>query len=237
MERTVFDDKLEALHADIGYQLGRRAMEQYLKNLHTEQLESKIQELETHNSLMQDKVSEAEAYAKGAYQDVRALAEAFNRDPLTGLLGRKGLEEAYLRTAAAQRRNNKPGSIMFADLDDFKSINEELGHGQADKLLKAVGKTLETNVRRTDYVGRAHGDEFIIILPETDLEKGKVLGDKLRKIISESNIFGVRVTMSIGIDMINPLLPFEEAYYHANEAMFAAKREGKDRIISARTVE
>ncbi len=182
-----------------------------------------------------EKLAETEAYATGIYQDIQVLSEAFSRDPLTGLLGRRGLEDAYERTAAAQRRNHKPGAIMFTDLDNFKDINQELGHSRADKLLRSIGKLLESNVRRTDYVGRAHGDEFILILPETDLDQSEALAEKLRRLVSEKNMFGIAVTMSIGVDLIDPSLDFEDAYHHANGAMFEAKREGKDRVVIARS--
>ncbi len=121
-------------------------------------------------------------YAVERHRGVRDLArvkkelESANRDlerltlidPLTELLNRRGLQQALSREVQHLGRGDTGAAVMVVDLDDFKQINESLGHAAGDVALKEVGRRLRAAVRAVDYVGRHGGDEFMLILPETE---------------------------------------------------------------------
>jgi diguanylate cyclase (GGDEF)-like protein len=144
--------------------------------------------------------------------------------PLTGLPNRRALEMALEREMARVERGAKPFSLVLLDLDDFKRVNDEKGHPEGDRLLKEVARYLVAHVRRGDMVGRFGGEEFAILLPETDPLQATRLAERLRE-----GLRALGTTASFGVATYRGDLG--ELYRRADEALYRAKRTGKDRVV------
>ncbi|MGD2037814.1 MAG: diguanylate cyclase [Desulfobacterales bacterium] len=154
-------------------------------------------------------------------------------DSLTGLYVRRyfmvKLQEELHR---AQRYNNIL-SVVMADLDRFKNINDTYGHAAGDRVLKDIGKFLQQNVRDVDVVARYGGEEFVIMIPEAANDAAHILSERLRKNLSELKFDNLpSITISLGIatfphDGTEP----EDLIRKADAAMYAAKRAGRDRVV------
>jgi diguanylate cyclase (GGDEF)-like protein len=154
-------------------------------------------------------------------------------DSLTGLYVRRyfmvKLQEELLR---AQRYNNIL-SVVMADLDRFKNINDTYGHDAGDRVLRAIGKFLQQNVRDVDVVARYGGEEFVIMIPEAANDAAHILSERLRKNLAEMKFEDFPpVTISLGIatfphDGTDP----EDLIRKADAAMYAAKRAGRDQVV------
>ncbi|MBK7002247.1 MAG: GGDEF domain-containing protein [Rhodoferax sp.] len=166
-------------------------------------------------------------------QELEILAQ---RDALTGLYNRRQFTVlAELELARAERI---PGGIalLMVDLDFFKQINDRHGHPAGDEVLRQVSALLSAGVRSTDLVGRMGGEEFIVLLPHTDLENALAVAEKLRKTLRERPLLvqevQLPVTASFGLTWLaenqKGLLP--SLYAAADQALYSAKHGGRDRI-------
>jgi diguanylate cyclase (GGDEF)-like protein/PAS domain S-box-containing protein len=153
-------------------------------------------------------------------------------DPLTGLPNRALLGDRVGHELSTAQRNHKKLAIMFADLDHFKNVNDTLGHRVGDELLITVATRLKSVVREVDTVSRQGGDEFILILPDTDADGAAHVAEKLLETVGQSyqiESFELSVTLSIGI----ALYPadgedFESLSKSADAAMYRAKHDGRN---------
>jgi diguanylate cyclase (GGDEF)-like protein len=153
-------------------------------------------------------------------------------DPLTGVENRRSLFEAARRAKSFSDRHHVPLSIAYLDLDDFKNLNDRLGHRAGDKLLAIVAARIRKALRPTDVMGRVGGDEFILILPESDNETALRIIDRVR--IDLDQAMQRRqwpVTFSIGLVSFSPPLgSVSEMIRAADQAMYSAKSRGKNRV-------
>ena len=154
-------------------------------------------------------------------------------DSLTGLYVRRYfMVKLHEELHRAQRYNNIL-SIVMADLDRFKNINDTYGHDAGDRVLKAIGKFLQQNVRDVDVVARYGGEEFVIMIPEAANDAAHILSERLRKNLAELKFENLpSVTVSLGIatfpqDGTDP----EDLIKKADAAMYAAKRAGRDQVV------
>jgi len=154
-------------------------------------------------------------------------------DSLTGLYVRRyfmvKLQEELVR---AERYNNIL-SIVMADLDGFKNINDTYGHDMGDRVLKAIGQFLQQNIRDVDVVARYGGDEFVIMIPEAAQESAYILSERLRKQFSELKFENLPpITISLGIATYPSEGPeLEDIIKKADSAMYAAKRAGRNKVV------
>ena len=158
-------------------------------------------------------------------------------DELTQVLNRRGIMEILQREFARSKRFNTPLSVGIVDLDDFKKINDTYGHLIGDKVLKTVASIIKNNLRITDAVGRYGGEEFLIVLPDTDSEAAEIAAEKLRKAV-EKKVFKYKdetfkVTISIGIAQRKETDTLESLLQRADEALYLSKKSGKNRITIA----
>jgi diguanylate cyclase (GGDEF)-like protein len=165
------------------------------------------------------------------------LQEMAARDPLTGLLNARayyGLCDRLIRPA---QRSGASFSVLFIDLDHFKSINDTHGHEAGDVVLKAVATCLAASSRQSDVVGRIGGEEFSIFLPDTTLAGAMLLGEKLRRdieaLMPDIGTTRLRVTASIGAAGNQPEhQSIAEIQREADAAMYQAKAAGRNRVTS-----
>ncbi|HEX6596422.1 MAG TPA: GGDEF domain-containing protein [Acidimicrobiales bacterium] len=170
---------------------------------------------------------------------VSRLADAALTDPLTGLRNRRGYEEVLDLEIARSDRTGHAFSLIVADIDHFKAVNDELGHPVGDRVLKRVAAELASTGRRLDSVARMGGEEFALILPATDPEGAYLLAERLRLNIGRAfRRNAVPVTISFGIagypeDGDDP----DTLFAAADSALLLAKALGRDRaVIYARGV-
>jgi len=155
------------------------------------------------------------------------------RDQLTGLHNSRAFYEFGAFLISVSQRRRAPMTIGFIDLDNFKAVNDRLGHHEGDQVLREAGKLLQEHFRRSDLVARLGGDEFAVLLPDTVEADATLVLERLRARMQESMAHrGLPVTMSIGaVFFPKPPETLEEAVHAADELMYGAKKEGKNRLI------
>jgi diguanylate cyclase (GGDEF)-like protein len=162
-----------------------------------------------------------------------ALAEfRASTDALTGLPNKRAIQDTTKRMAAQASRTVAPLSAIVFDLDHFKQINDTFGHERGDDVLAAVGAVLSATVRASDFVGRNGGEEFIMLLPDTDADRALVVAEKLRAAIGEIDVAGVQraITVSLGIAAIPEHAgDGDQLVRSADRALYIAKTNGRNR--------
>ena len=157
-------------------------------------------------------------------------------DPLTGLFNRRAFLEKIENEAIRFKRNQKPFSILFGDIDLFKKINDTYGHSAGDAILVSISHILNTEKREIDQVARWGGEEFLILLPETNLKGAVQLGNKIRKSISAKHITHegqeINVTMSFGVSEYNSETHIEKTIDLADQRLYLAKNSGRNKVVS-----
>ncbi|MBI4395004.1 MAG: diguanylate cyclase, partial [Candidatus Omnitrophica bacterium] len=157
-------------------------------------------------------------------------------DPLTELLNRRGLQTAFSREIQWAHREGTSFLVLLVDLDNFKKINDTLGHAVGDVVLKEVARRLSSALRTTDYVARIGGDEFMVLLPETRWAEGLKIAERVRLAISEDSISmgsnrPVTVTASLGLASISQTTSsIDELLVDTQMALHRSKKEGKNRV-------
>jgi diguanylate cyclase (GGDEF)-like protein len=158
--------------------------------------------------------------------------EMARTDYLTGAFNGRSFGETAAAEIARARRHAHPFSVAYIDVDDFKQVNDRQGHSAGDRLLKAVADALRRNVRDVDTVARMGGDEFAVLMPETDARAAQVAMRRTRRrLLEETRRAGWPVTISVGVTTFDaPPDSVDGLLRAADEAMYAAKRAGKNSL-------
>lgn len=169
------------------------------------------------------------------------LRELASREPLTGLYNRRYFNEMLERRFSEALRYESDLSCVMIDLDDFKAVNDAFGHQVGDELLVLTATTITSQLRAADIAARLGGDEFVVLLPQTDSDRARVLGERIVEKFNGDlalNLPHVRMTMSIGIASLSPpeVKESESLIRTADRALYSAKAAGKDRIVTAESV-
>ena len=153
-------------------------------------------------------------------------------DPLTGVANPRAFREAVDAELYRVRRYGQPLSLAYVDLDDFKKVNDQLGHSAGDELLRFIAQHVVRNVRASDVVGRLGGDEFAILLPETGSAGARAAAAKVRKHLKNAMADApTSVTLSIGaVTFESPPASADEAVNVADRLMYEVKSGGKDDV-------
>jgi diguanylate cyclase (GGDEF)-like protein/PAS domain S-box-containing protein len=159
-------------------------------------------------------------------------------DPLTGLFNRRYLQDYLARELHRAARSARPVSLVLADIDHFKGVNDEHGHGTGDEVLRAVARALEAGVRGRDVVCRVGGDEFVLILPDSPVAVAEQRAEHLRQAVrslgDERDGALPGVTLSLGVAAFpDHGLTVEAVLRAADEAMYEAKERGRDAVAVA----
>lgn len=164
----------------------------------------------------------------------RELARIASEDPLTGLPVRRHMERQVQGTIAMARRLDQPLSFAIVDIDHFKQVNDRHGHPAGDRVLACVGACLNAIRRPADIVGRLGGEEFVLVLPKTDMEAATRIAQALRRdIATRTPETGIAVTASIGIATAKGrCLSHDRLYRWADCALYAAKHSGRNCVIA-----
>jgi diguanylate cyclase (GGDEF)-like protein len=155
-------------------------------------------------------------------------------DPLTGLFNRTFFFAAVDREIARSARSGRGFCLLMMDLDELKAVNDRHGHFIGDRVLRGVGGVIAEGVRRIDTAARYGGDEFVVLLPETEVTGAYVLAEKIRIGIAELTVPGteVRTSMSVGVvSFPEDGRTSDELMISADQAMYASKHAGKNRVM------
>jgi diguanylate cyclase (GGDEF)-like protein len=175
------------------------------------------------------------SYFKRMRDYSHALERLASHDPLTGVMNARAYGQACDRGIRAAARSGRPYSVLFIDLDHFKSINDRHGHDAGDAVLKAAANCIATGIRTTDALGRIGGEEFSVFLPDTPPDAAMTLAESLRLRIEHlSPVIDsgpLSVTASIGVSSSTDALEnLKSLQQRADQAMYAAKAQGRNRV-------
>jgi diguanylate cyclase (GGDEF)-like protein len=155
-------------------------------------------------------------------------------DELTGLANRRSFRETLETELLRAQRFRNSLSLVVADLDDFKRVNDQFGHHVGDDVLRAFAEVLRGRIRGVDLAARLGGEEFAVLLPETDLEGAEALAENLREAVADLSVpvdsSEVRVTASFGVAAFPQTHSADELMTSADLALYSAKRQGKNRV-------
>lgn len=170
---------------------------------------------------------------------IKQLDKVSRTDPLTGLSNRRSMEEKINDEKHRSDRSQKPFCLILSDIDLFKNINDTFGHNVGDEVLLTIANLMTAGVRKQDTICRWGGEEFLIILPDSDLQGGLLLAEKIRsKIATESIKYkqtSIPVTMSFGISMYQGgNMPIESYIKEADDYLYQAKDAGRN-CVKAKT--
>jgi two-component system, cell cycle response regulator len=170
------------------------------------------------------------------FERVKSLAI---RDALTGLHNYRYFRETLLYEVERSRRYKTPLSLLFLDIDDFKQINDTMGHLYGDAIIREVGAILKGGIRLADLLCRYGGDEFVLLMTQTPLKQAELLAERLRRLIAQSPLAlagqDCRVTVSIGVAGLASGMSMEDLIQAADEALYRAKEAGKNRSCGPET--
>lgn len=164
----------------------------------------------------------------------KQLLELSSLDFLTGIYNRRVLFEKLEFEKNRSERYGNPFSLLLIDIDHFKKINDIFGHSMGDKILIRVVQLIAKIIRKIDIFGRYGGEEFMIILPETDIQRAVIVAEKIRKQIEESPLSeNLHVTISLGAAQYKPGTTIDELIHTADKLLYKAKNSGRNRVESA----
>ncbi|NET35459.1 MAG: diguanylate cyclase [Cyanothece sp. SIO1E1] len=161
-------------------------------------------------------------------------------DPLTGVLNRRHLLEIAEKELARTHRYSRQFSVLMLDIDHFKQINDTCGHAVGDEAIKTIAKAAVFSLREGDSFGRFGGEEFVALLPETNVDQAFEVAEQIRNTVAKVSIPArgriARLTVSIGIASHNPEdRSIDALLKRADDALYEAKRQGRNRVIVNQT--
>jgi diguanylate cyclase (GGDEF)-like protein/PAS domain S-box-containing protein len=189
----------------------------------------------TERKLLEKALEAANIELKKALEREQQLART---DPLTGVNNRRSLFELAEREIEFAERYQHPFSIIMFDIDHFKKVNDTYGHDMGDRVLRLVAETASAELRASDVIGRFGGEEFMILLPMTNLNQAYLLAERIRtsmlSLLTLSDKGNISITLSLGvveIDHEKKLETMDELFSHADMAMYKAKSAGRNRTV------
>lgn len=163
-----------------------------------------------------------------------AMDQLATTDPLTGLANRRGLNSRLGEERARAERYNDTFSLLMLDLDRFKRVNDTFGHDRGDLVLREVARILEEACREPDLAGRWGGEEFMMILPQIDLDEARGVADRIRERVAGTKFAEVvDLTVSIGVATLEGGDDVDGLFARADRALYAAKERGRNRVESS----
>ena len=185
----------------------------------------------------QEKVKKSEARIHELEQELETTSDLVRHDQLTGVLNRRGLEDMFNKEVARALRHDTVICVGLLDIDNFKKLNDSLGHDVGDQALIHLASVCRETLRPQDTVARYGGEEFIILLPETPLEDASVALTRLQRELTKKFFLNdnekVLITFSAGVTQMQPEDTQTTVIKRADEAMYKAKQTGKNRVVTA----
>ncbi len=220
-------DELTQLSATFGVMMSR--LQQSQAELE-HRVNERTAELKAANAQLQNEVSERARIAQ-------LLEETARTDFLTKLLNRRAMSQQLHSEIARAERCEGKFSVVLVDIDHFKNINDQFGHDIGDEVLKALSRAFDRSVREQDTVSRWGGEEFLILLPNTELHDAVEQAERLRALLDSDQLsiprYPHRVTASFGVSEYRAGSTMEALLKHADVALYEAKAQGRNRVLTA----
>lgn len=173
-------------------------------------------------------------YLKIVNSAQRKLRQMAATDPLTGLFNRRHMIDSAERELARFERNRHPIGVLLLDIDHFKTINDSHGHDVGDRVLVEVANSINSQLRSQDLIARWGGEEFLAVLPDTDLEQAQAIAERVRQVLMQQSwCFDgkpVAVTISVGISEFEEGDELKSAINRADKALYCCKNNGRNRV-------
>ena len=205
---------------------------QFLELLYVTNLVISILVLSFFGYFFELSTSTAEASLVKANQKLMNLATT---DPVTNLLNRRNMMVRIEQEKDRLDRGGKPFSLVMVDIDNFKQINDEYGHDGGDFVLVMLAQMVSVSLRKQDQVARWGGDEFLIFLPETNLDGGRIVAEKIRSRILRSPFvyreMDIPVTLTFGVGNCDEHIGIGSCIRKADQALYQGKQAGKNRVV------
>ena len=181
-------------------------------------------------------VDAAQEKIKKLEQELESLSEKVRIDQLTGVLNRRGMDEAMTREVARAGRSGAKLSIALLDIDNFKKLNDNYGHHVGDEALKHLALVIQESIRPTDIVSRFGGEEFVILLPNTDMDQAMASMTRLQRALTKRFFMGnnerLLITFSAGVALYKETDDQASVLHRADQAMYIAKKSGKNKTMT-----
>lgn len=234
-----YHDKIESCAEKISAANNITELENVLGEVMRETRNIQMNALRSRDELRstQKKVQESEARIKELEQELEATSDLVRHDQLTGVLNRRGLEEIFTKEAARAARHDTMLCVALLDIDNFKKLNDTLGHQTGDQALVHLATVCRETLRPQDTVARFGGEEFIVLLPETPLDDAIKALTRLQRELTKRFFLHdndkVLITFSAGVTQAQPNDTQASVLKRADEAMYQAKQSGKNRVVPA----
>jgi len=248
-KRNLLDETVSEQMVDLTNKTAVATQLEPLKQLVHSHLTTISQQIQTHNlqeqvereylrqelHVLTQKVQGLESESKELKTKLNAAELSATRDPLTLLPNRLAFEERLNEEMARWQRHGAPLTMIVWDIDFFKKINDNYGHKSGDKALKVIAQLLAKQCRKTDFVARFGGEEFVMLLPDTDVEKALSVAEKLRASVEKASFRAsgdvISITLSGGISQIITGDTHETLFERADQALYKAKQSGRNQCV------
>lgn len=234
-----YHQKIEVYSQKIGKSNNLNELSHLLDDIMQDTRVVQASAMRSHEELVgtRKQVQEAEFKIKQLEQELAQVSELVREDQLTGALNRRGLDEAFEREVKRADRNKTPICIALLDIDNFKRLNDTMGHQAGDQALVHLSNVIKETLRPNDSVARYGGEEFIIVLPDVTLYEAAAALERLQRELTKKIFLNenerILVTFSAGVALRAPDESQEDVIARADKAMYQAKQTGKNRVILA----
>ncbi|MGO1618482.1 MAG: GGDEF domain-containing protein [Oceanisphaera sp.] len=195
-------------------------------------LQLRVQFFKYHNQELSRQVADK---TQKLQQQAQAFELQAREDPLTGLPNRRAFDEALAVMMARRERHPAPLSMMVIDIDHFKQVNDTLSHAVGDKVIQIVANVIQENIRAMDHPARWGGEEFTLLLPDTDTGTAYQVAQRVRLAVANYNYSDIadnlRLTISIGIAQIDNNGDEHQLLVEADQALYQAKNSGRNQSV------
>jgi diguanylate cyclase len=229
--------------ATVTQSLGAAADEPAVRAI-VESLVKVTKEMERNNLALEERLSASKQEINQLQENLEVVRTESLTDPLTTLANRKYFDDALVKAIAAASAKGEPLALLMTDVDHFKRFNDTYGHLTGDHVLRLVAMSVRQNVKHQDIAARYGGEEFVVVLPNTILQVAATLGEYIRTAVMTKELkkrstgenLG-RITVSIGVAALRPGETPQALIERADSCLYAAKRSGRNRVISAADAE